>query len=157
MFLGLGYPGSIFTSYTMLDLFYCKELCKYEPEDWTNSMLKLQHFQPVYNGLTLFHQYSLDYRALALIFDEIKRYDPEEEDEILKENTFKELLFQVIYPNDYIGTPFDLAVKSTSPKLIEIQLQMLMTMPQYRLSQFIKKHFQFLFLLALPSFEDYLE
>lgn len=37
IYLGLGYKGSIFTSYTLLDLYYCLELCtSYEPEEWTH-------------------------------------------------------------------------------------------------------------------------
>ena len=92
----------------------------------------------------------MDSKFLKLFYDEIKKFDSEEMQE---ENPWKTLFFYMIYPNHNRESPFDLVMSENSPKCIQIMLQMLIELPDERISLFIKKHFSKLFTMGLEVFE----
>jgi hypothetical protein len=52
-------------------------------------MIKLDHFEPLYNGNTLLHHYANDKTALGMIFTEVMKNDETEDDESNGENKYK--------------------------------------------------------------------
>jgi len=99
---------------------------------------------------------ALDYKFLKQIYEEIKKNEPAE-DNNEDENPYKSLIFYLVYPNHKQESPFDIAIKNNSPKCVDLMLQMLIEVPEYRVSHFIKSHFSTLFTMKLGSFEGFLE
>src|SRR5687768_9331674 len=98
-------------------------------------MIFLEHFEPKYDGKTMLHLYALNSKMLSLIVEEIRKGENDDEP-----NKLKEILFSVVCPDNKGNSPFDIAIKNQSPKNIEIMLEMLISMEEYSLSQFVKKH-----------------
>lgn len=115
-------------------------------------MIFLEHFEPKYNGKTLFHLFALNFKMLSMVVEEIKKEDSEDDP-----NPLKAILFSAIYPDNTGVSPFDIAIKNQSPKNIELMLEMLISLEEYSLSKFIKKHIPKLFSMQLKVFEKYLE
>ena len=74
------------------------------------------------------HQYSLNYKVLYLLFEEAMKTD--EENDAKK----KEVLLAIIYPNSMGDSPFDIAIRNQSPKNLELMLNMLILLNDYRCS-----------------------
>jgi hypothetical protein len=68
----------------------------------------------------------------------------------------KHLFFHAVYPNQEGQTPFDIAVKSQSPKSVELMLSMFIELSEFRLSKFVRKHFSELLGMGLTVYEKYL-
>lgn len=62
-----------------------------------------------------------------------------------------------MYLNKCHKTPFEIALDRKSPKSIELYLEMLMKLPEFRVSPFLKKHFDELFEMQLETFERFLD
>lgn len=107
LYLALGQSTQLNMSYTFLDLYYCHMLSNYENDAMSTNLIFLEHFEPKYNGKTMFHLYALNSKVLSLIVEEIKKYDNDD-----GSNKFRELLFSVVYPNDMGISPFDIAIKN---------------------------------------------
>ena len=118
--------------------------------------MHLEFCEPVFRKNNIFHLNALDFKFLRMVFDEIKKNDPDEEnqDEV---NLFKTLVFYLIYPNNKQESPFDLVIENNSPKCINIMLEMLISVPEYRVSSFMRKHFPTIFPMNLPIFEEFLD
>lgn len=90
---------------------------------------------------------------MKLIYDEIKKYGSEEFGD---ENPYKNIFLLIIYPNQFKESPFDYVMDNNLPKCIHLMLQMLVDLDGYRLSLFVKEHFNKLFTMNLEIFEQYL-
>jgi hypothetical protein len=138
-------------SYCLLDVFYWTFHSKSEMNpnfEMTNSTLYTEYLEPRFGDKTIFHQYATDVKFLQIILDEAKRTESK---------VLKHVFFQLVYPDDNMESPFDLAMKSLSPKCIEIMLEMLMLSSDAPMSKYIRKHFGALFKLGIPNFEPFLD
>jgi hypothetical protein len=95
----------------------------------TNNVLFTNHLEPRFGDKTIFHLYATDKFFLQVILDEAKKTDSK---------VLKEVFFQLIYPDDNMESPFDLAMKSQSPKCLEIMLEMLMMSSGAPVSKYIR-------------------
>lgn len=75
LYLGMGIRNSISMQYTFLDLYYCQQLNAYQTDTINANMIFLEHFEPRYEGKTLFHQFALNSKILSMIVEEIKKGD----------------------------------------------------------------------------------
>ena len=57
----------------------------------------------MFNGSTIFHVFAMNKKVIKIVYDEVKKFEGD-----LHENPWRFLFFQLIYPNSYFLTPFDI-------------------------------------------------
>jgi hypothetical protein len=62
---------------------------KKNSSSWTSSMIKLDQFEPIYNGNTLLHHYADDKTALGMIYNEVMKNNVTDDDDSNSENRYK--------------------------------------------------------------------
>ena len=89
------------------------------------------------------------------MYDEVKKFDGDDQ-----ENHHRCLFFSMVYPNSRLMTPFDIVfdkMELNSVQILEIIMKMFQELPDYKLSQCIKRRIPKMLTLGMPSFEAYLE
>jgi len=157
IYLGLGKMSCLYKSQSLQTLVYWREIFAIKFQQPLNqSRLHPQHLSLLMRKNSIFHMIALDYKFLKQIFEEIMKNEPPE-DNIEDENPYKNYIFYLVYPNHKQESPFDIAIKNNSPKCVDLMLQMLIEVPEFRVSHFIKSHFSTLFPMGLASFDSFLD
>jgi hypothetical protein len=124
--------NKVYLSYTYLDLCYMKALKSMNEDAIDLPQIMVQHLGFRVNGTTVFHEFALNHHLLQHLYEEICKIDEQamigsmqsdREQDMMKA---KKLIFlNLLYPNFYNNTAFDVAMVKKSPKSIEIMLGML--------------------------------
>jgi len=145
--------NSIYNPFTYLELLYAEkvqEMVSLSLTSKSDSMPILTEFSTfAINNSNVFHMIAVNHRLLHSFKQAVEKNIVRDRTEIMK-------YLGLLIKNDQGVTPFDIAIANESPKCIEIQLQMLNSMPALNFGKIIDKHFDYLFHIGTTVFEEFL-
>jgi len=151
--------NKIYLTYTYLDLCYMKSLRSMNEDKIDNSYLFPRHLSFRIKGITIFHEFALNYQLLITILEEINKIDEQQQSlathyDIMDYQRIS--LLNLLYPNFYNNNAFDIAMFKKSPRSIEVMLLMLSKLPHFSISKWIMPHFQELLTMDLKAFDEFM-